>query len=44
METLSVHTEAWNLDLEEENSAKEVHMTKADQYLLFIIYENLFIP
>lgn len=45
METLSVHTEALNLiGLGEENSAKPVHMTKAEQYLLFIIYEILFIP
>lgn len=45
METLSVHIEALNLiDLEEGNSAKPVHMTKADQYLLFIIYEIIFIP
>lgn len=45
METQSVCTEALNLiDLREENSAKPVHMTKAEQYLLFIIYEILFIP
>lgn len=45
METLSIHTETLNLiDLGEESSAKLVHMTKAEQYLLFIMYEVLFIP
>lgn len=45
MKTLSVRTEALNLiDLREENSAKLVHMTKAEQYLLFILYEILLIP
>lgn len=43
MEILTVCIEALNLiDLEAENS-QLLHMTKADEYLLFTVYEFLFI-